>query len=196
MIKKLNIINKDIRINDEVWNEVIRKTAENSNADDQIFEDIVINNNLLNSKVRNIYAKIKFSTRRSNWLTEIKNSLSNVERRTNTITFATIDEISIEKEWNAMKIENFDAYTNDCNSENFLIVSLISRNRLFAIKILSKQSTLLMNYAKEKNNNAMTIIENTNFDTFAIAFDLSISQTFDIFSSSTSFFFYMNHMKL
>ena len=52
-----------------------------------------------------------------------------------------------------------------------------------------------MNYAKEKNNDAVAIIENINFDTFAVVFDLSISQIFNIFSSSTSFFFYMNHMK-
>ena len=32
-----------------------------------------------------------------------------------------------------------------------------------------------MNYAKKKNNDAVTIIENTNFDTFAVVSDLSIS---------------------
>ena len=74
-----------------------------------------------------------------------------------------------------MKIEKFEVYTNDCNSEDFLIALLIFRNRSFAINILSKQSILLMNYAKKKNDDAIVIIENTNFNTSAIVFDLSIS---------------------
>ena len=97
-MKKSNIVNKDVRINDEVRNEVARNIVESLNADDQIFKDIVINDNLSNSKIRNIYAKVKFSIRRSNQLTEIENSLNNVERKTNTAVFATIDKISIEKE--------------------------------------------------------------------------------------------------
>ena len=97
-MKKLNIVNKDIQINDEIRNETARNTAESSNADDQIFENVVTDDNLLNSKIRNIYARIKSSTRRSNRLIEIENSLNSVERRTNTITFATIDEFLIEEE--------------------------------------------------------------------------------------------------
>ena len=195
-MKKSNIVNKDVRINDEIRNETVRNIVESSDADSQIFEDDVTNDNLLNSKTRNIYARVKSSIRRSNRLIKIENSLSSVERSTNTTTFATIDEILIEKKWNAMKIEKFEIYTNDCNSENLLIASLIFRNRSFAINILSKQSTLSMNYAKKKNDDAVAIIENTNFDTSAVVFDLPVSQTFDIFSSSTSFFFYMNHTKL
>ena len=137
-MKKSNIINKNIRIDDEVRNEIVRNIVESSNADSQIFENDVTNDNLLNSKTRNIRARIKFSTRRFNRLTEIENSLSSVGRSTSTAAFSTIDEISIEKEWNAMKIEKFETYTNDYNSENSLIVSLILRNRSFAINIFSK----------------------------------------------------------
>ena len=74
-----------------------------------------------------------------------------------------------------IKVEKFEIYTNDYNSENFLIVSLIFRNRAFAINILSKQSTLSINYAKKKNNDAVAMIENTYFDTSAVILDLSIS---------------------
>ena len=118
-MKKLNIINKNVRIDDEIRNEAARNIVENLNTDNQIFEDNVINNNLLNSKIWNIHARIKFSTRRLNRLTEIENLLSSVEWSTNKIVFATIVEVSIEKKWNAMKIEKFEIYTNDCNSENF-----------------------------------------------------------------------------
>ena len=97
-MKKSNIVNKNVQISDEVRNEVVRNTAGSLNAYDQIFEDIIIDNNLLNSKIRNIHAIIKFSIRRSNRLIEIEILLSSIERKTNTIAFATIDEISIEKE--------------------------------------------------------------------------------------------------
>ena len=140
--------------------------------------------------------KVKFNTRRSNRLTEIENLLSIVERNTNITTFATIDEILIKKEWNAMKIEEFKIYINDCNSEDFLIASLIFRNQSFAIIIFLKQSILSMNYAKKKNNDAVAIIENTNFNTSVVVLDLSILQTYVIFSSSASFFFDINQTNL
>ena len=75
----------------------VQNIVESSNANSQIFENDTTNNNLSNSKTRNIHARIKFSTRRSNRLNEIENSLNSVERNTNTTTFATIDEVLIEK---------------------------------------------------------------------------------------------------
>ena len=137
-MKKLNNVNKNVRIDDEIWNEIARDIAESSNANNQIFENDVTNNNLSNSKIRKIHARIKSSTRCSNRLIEIENSLSSVERSISTTAFAAIDEISIEKEWNAVKIEKFEVYTNDCNSEDFSIASLILRNRSFAINIFPK----------------------------------------------------------
>ena len=112
-MKKSNIINKDVWIDDKIRNKVTRNTVESSDADSQIFENDVINSNLLNSKTRNIHARVKFNIRRSNRLIEIENSLNNVERNTNTAAFATIEKTLIEKEWNAMKIKKFEIYTND-----------------------------------------------------------------------------------
>ena len=97
-MKKSNNVNKNARVDDEVRNETARDIAESSNTDSQIFEDDVTDNNLLNSKIRNIRARIKSSTRRFNQLIEIENSLSSVGRSTSTAAFSTIDEISIEKE--------------------------------------------------------------------------------------------------
>ena len=194
-MKKLNNVNKDARIDDEVRNKAARNIAESSDTDSQIFKDDVTDDNLLNLKIQDTRARIKSSTRRFNWLIEIENSLNSVERSMNTAALSTIDEISIKKEWNAMKIEKFEIYINDYNSENSLIASLISRNRPFAVNISSKQSTLSVNYAKKKNDDVVAIIENTNFDTSTVIFDLSISQIFNIFFSSTSFFFYINHTK-
>ena len=195
-MKKSNIVNKNVRVNDEVRSETVWNIVESSNADNQIFEDDITDDNLSNSKTRDIHTRIKLNTRRSNRLIEIENLSSSVERSTSTITFTTIDEVSIKKEWNAIKIEKFEIYINACNFENFLIASLISRNRSFAINIFSKQSTLSMNYAKKENNDTVAIIKNTNFDTFIVVLDLSISQTFNIFFSSAFFFFYINYMKL
>ena len=149
-MKKSNIINKNVRIDNEVWNEAARNTIESLNIDSQIFENDATDNNLSNSKISNIYARVKFNIRRSNRLIEIENSLNSVGWSINTTTFATINKVSIEKKWNAVKIEEFETYINDYNFEDFLIASLISRNRSFAVSIFSKQSTLSMNYAKKK----------------------------------------------
>ena len=65
-MKKLNNVNKDTRIDNEVRNEVARNIAESSNANNQIFENDVIDNNLSNSKTRDIHARIKSSFRRFN----------------------------------------------------------------------------------------------------------------------------------
>ena len=97
-IKKSNIINKNVRVDDKVRSKTIRNTTESSNGNSQIFGNNITDDNLSNSKIRNIHARIKSSTRRSNQLTENKNSLNSVERSTNTAAFATIDKISIEKE--------------------------------------------------------------------------------------------------
>ena len=97
-MKKSNNVNKDVRIDDEVRSEAARDTAESLNTNSQIFKNDVTDDNLSNSKTRDIRARIKFSTRRFNRLIEIENSLSSVERSTSTAAFSTIDEISIEKE--------------------------------------------------------------------------------------------------
>ena len=96
-MKKSNNVNKDARVDDEIRNEAARDIVESSDADSQIFENDVTDDNLSNSKTRDIRARIKFSTRRFNRLIEIENSLSSVERSTSTAAFAAIDEISIEK---------------------------------------------------------------------------------------------------
>ena len=96
-MKKLYIVNDDVRVNDEVQNKIARNTTENLNVDDRIFENVIINNNLLNFETQNIHTTVKFNIRCSNRLIEIENSLSNADRRTSTTTFATINKISIEK---------------------------------------------------------------------------------------------------
>ena len=65
-IKKSNIINKNIRIDDEIRSEVAQNTAKSSNTNSQIFENNATNDNLLNSKILNIHVRIKFNIRRSN----------------------------------------------------------------------------------------------------------------------------------
>ena len=173
-MKKLNIINKDVRVTEETRSEAARNTAKNLNEDDQIFRNMTADNDLSNSKTRNIHATDKFSARRSNWSIEIESLLNKIDRKKNTAAFAAIDKVSIEKECNAIEIEDFETYINNCNTENSLIVSLISRNRLFAIRISFTQSTLTMNYVKKKDIDIIAMIENTNFNTSAVALVLLI----------------------
>ena len=49
-MKKSNNVNKDARIDDKIRNEAARNIAESSDANSQIFENDVTNNDLLNSK--------------------------------------------------------------------------------------------------------------------------------------------------
>ena len=49
-IKKSNINNKNVRVDDEIQNEIVRNITENSNADNQIFENDITDDNLSNSK--------------------------------------------------------------------------------------------------------------------------------------------------
>ena len=97
-MKKSNNVNRNARVDDEVRSEAVRNTAESSDTGSQIFENDVTDDNLLNSKARDIRARVKSSTRRFNRLTEIENLLSSVGRSTSTAAFSAIDEISIEKE--------------------------------------------------------------------------------------------------
>ena len=96
-MKKWNIVNRNVRIIDKIRNEVVRNIDKDLSADDQIVENIIANNNLLNSKTRNTYAIDKFSARRSNWLIEIENSLSRIDRKKDTAVFVAIDKILMEK---------------------------------------------------------------------------------------------------
>ena len=96
-MKKSNNVNKNARIDNKIQSEVARDIAENLNANNQIFENDVTNDNLLNLKTQNIHSKVKSDTHRFNRLIEIENSLNNVERNTSITAFTTIDEVSIEK---------------------------------------------------------------------------------------------------
>ena len=84
--KKSNIVNRNVQIINEFWNETARDTAESLNVNDQIFENVTADDNLLNSETRNVHTTDKFSVRRSNWLTEIENSLIRIDRKKNTMS--------------------------------------------------------------------------------------------------------------
>ena len=97
-MKKSNIVNRDVRINNKVQDEAVRNTVKNLNEDDQIFKNITADDNLLSSETRDISAINKPDSRCLNRLTEIESSLNRIGRRKNTAAFAAINKISIEKE--------------------------------------------------------------------------------------------------
>ena len=65
-MKKSNNVNKDARIDDEIRSEAVRNIVESLNTDSQIFENDATDDNLLNSKTRDIHARVKSDTRRFN----------------------------------------------------------------------------------------------------------------------------------
>ena len=50
-MKKSSIINENVRIDDKVWNEITQDIVESSNANNQIFENDITDDNLLNLKI-------------------------------------------------------------------------------------------------------------------------------------------------
>ena len=46
-MKKPYIVNKDVRINNEVRNKIARNTIESLNTDNQIFENVITNDNFV-----------------------------------------------------------------------------------------------------------------------------------------------------
>ena len=58
-MKKSNIINKNVWIDDEVRSETAWDIVESLNANNQIFENNATDDNLSNSKTRNIHTRIK-----------------------------------------------------------------------------------------------------------------------------------------
>ena len=78
VMKKSNIVNRNVRIIDEIRDEAARNIIESLNEKDQIFKNIIADGNLLNSETRNIYTTDKFSARRLNRLTEIESSLNKI----------------------------------------------------------------------------------------------------------------------
>ena len=53
-----------------------------------------------------------------------------------------------------------------------------------------------MKYEKEMNDDEIVIFEKMNIDMFIINLNSFINLSFNIFSSLTFFFFYMNHIHL
>ena len=176
-----------------VGNETLENRTKNFNLANPIFRETITNSSSTNLKIRNIYVTINFSIRRSNRLINIENSSNDDDRKIITIVFAIINEISTTEKWNAIEVEEFEIYMNDCNLENFLIALLIFRNQSFAMMIFSKKSTS-MNYEKEMNDDEIIMFEKTNINVLAAAFNSLVNFSFNIFLSSTSFFFYMNHI--
>ena len=94
---KSNIHSQNVRVIDEVRNGTARDAVEKSDVNDQVFEYIIVKNNLLSLKIRNVYMIVKSSTRHLDRLIQIEHSLNSVDRRTSTTTFTIMNEILIEK---------------------------------------------------------------------------------------------------
>ena len=61
--------------------------------------------------------------------------------------------------------------------------------------IFVRNAIMTINYAKESNDEDFAISEKSNINAIIIASKSLINQSFDIFSSSASFFFYINHIQ-
>ena len=62
VMRRSNMIDKNFQIINKVRDEPVRNTGESSSANDQIFEYMTADDNLLNSKIQNIHTINKFNT--------------------------------------------------------------------------------------------------------------------------------------
>ena len=112
-------------------------------------------------------------------------------RNVNSAVFAAVKEISTDEEWNRIEKKNFETFNHFYNSKNVQITSLTFRDRSFAILILINSLKLSIDHVKESDE----------LNTHNIILSLSIfkstnNHSFDIFSSSSAIFFYLNHTQL
>ena len=77
-----------------VENEALENKAKDFNLTNPIFRNTITKSRSINLKVKNIHVTINFNIRRLNRLIDVENSSNNDDRKTITIVFAIINEIS------------------------------------------------------------------------------------------------------
>ena len=191
VVRTENEILWNIALKQNFWNEHIKKNVFNKNIRFSIEWNVVRAVNDRNQWIKNIIIVNKIDNKQLNRLTKVRLKFNELIKNFNNVVFVATNEISINENWNRIEKENFENFNHFYNSKNVQITSLTLRNRLFAIIILINSSNLSINHFK-KNDELST----RNISTNSQEFKLNVNRSFDIFSSSTSFFFYLNHTQL
>ena len=144
-----------------------------------------------NQRIKKIVIIDKIDNKRSNRLTKVRLEFNELIRNVNNIVFVATNEILINEDWDRIKKKNFEIFNYFYNSKDVQIMFLTFKKRSFAIIISINSSNLSINYF-EKNDELSTRNISTNLQRFKS----DVNRSFNIFSSSTSFFSYLNHTQL
>ena len=140
---------------------------------------------------KNIVVVDKINNKRLNRLTEVYLKFNEMIRDVNSVVFAAANKILTDEKWNRIDEKNFETFNHFYNSKNAQIASLTFKDRSFAILILINSLKLSIDHVEE----------NDELNTHKITLNFSIfkstnNHSFDIFSSSSAIFFYLNHTQL
>ena len=191
VVKIENKILRNIALKQNFRNEHVKEEVFDENMKFLIEWNAVRAVNDRNQRIKNIIVVDKIDNKRSNRLTKICFKFNELIKDVNNVIFVAANEISINENWNRIKKKNFEIFDHFYNSKNVQIMSLTLRNRSFTIIISINQSNLLINHFEESDE-----LSTRNISTNLQKFKSDVNRSFDIFSSSTSFFFYLNHTQL
>ena len=172
-------------------NKQIKKNVSDENTEISIKRNIIRVVNDRNQLFKNIVVVDKIDNKRLNRLTEVRLKFNEMIKNVNSAVFAAAKEISTDEKWNRIEKKNFETFNHFYNSKNVQIASLTLRNRSFAILISVNSSRLSIDHIKESDElNTHNIILS-----FSIFKSIN-NHSFNIFSSSSAIFFYLNHTQL
>ena len=191
VVKIENETLQDIALKQNFRNEHIKKDVFDENMKFSIKWNAARVVNDWNQWIENIVVVDKIDNKQSNRLTKICLEFNELIKSVNNVVFAAANEISINENWNRIEKEDFEIFNHFYNSKDVQIASLTFKNRSFAIIILTDSSNLSINHFKENDE-----LSTRNISTNSQKFKLNVNHLFDIFSSSTSLFFYLNHIQL
>ena len=169
----------------------MKKNAFDENTKFLIKWNVVRVVNDRNRRIKNIVIVDKIDNKQSNRLTKICFKFNKLIKDVNNVVFAATNEILINENWNRIEKKNFKIFNHFYNSKNVQITSLMFKDRSFTIIISINSSNLLINHFEESDE-----LNTRNISTNSQKFWSDVNHSFNIFSSSTSFFFYLNHTQL
>ena len=191
VVRIKNKILQNIALKQNFRNDNIKKKVSDKNMKFLIEWNVVRVVNDRNQQIKNIVVINKIDNKRLNRLTKVYFEFNELIKNVNNIVFAAANKISINENWNRIEKEDFEIFDYFYNSKNVQIAPLTFKNRLFAIIISINSSSLSINHFKENDE-----LNTRNISTNSQRFRSNINHSFDIFSSSTSFLFYLNHIQL
>ena len=169
----------------------MKKNAFNENIKFSIKWNVARVVNDRNQRIKNIVVIDKIDNKWLNRLTKIRFEFNELIKNVNNVVFVATKEISINENWNHIKKKNFRIFDHFYNSKDVQITSLTFKDWSFMIIISINSLNLLINHFEKSDE-----LNTRNISTNLQKFKSNVNRSFNIFFSSTSFFFYLNHIQL